>query len=111
MVRLLTQTVLLFAVAQVLTSCITTQASGPKPKPYPFDHCAVIKREWDEEEGASYRRVYDGYEVLFCCSPCVKAFEINPEAFMGPIREYYGDTGEEGESGEEGGESSGSPAQ
>lgn len=105
MVRVLAHTLLLFAVALVLPSCITTQASGPKPKPYPFEHCAVIKREWDEEEGASYRRVYDGYEVLFCCTPCVKAFEINPEAFMGPIREYYGDTGEEGGSGEGGVES------
>ena len=80
---------LLFPATVLLPSCTTSVAKGERPKPYPFDHCAVIKKPFDEEDGAKYRRVHDGYCVEFCCIPCVKAFDVNPEAFMGPIREFY----------------------
>ena len=70
--------------------CATNKAATQiQPKPYPFDYCAVIKKPFDKREGAKHRRVYDGYEVLFCCTPCVKAFDINPEPFMSPLREHY----------------------
>ncbi len=76
-------------IALILTSCVTHSAKAEKPKPYPFNYCAVIKKEFDEEEGPKYGRIHDGYQVKFCCYPCTKAFDVNPEAFMGPIREYY----------------------
>lgn len=49
--------------------------------PYPFDNCAVIQKPFDRE-GPKHRRIYKGYEVLFCCTPCVRAFDANPEPYM-----------------------------
>jgi len=49
--------------------------------PYPFDHCAVIQKPFDGD-GPKHRRIYQGHEVLFCCTPCVRAFDANPEPFM-----------------------------
>jgi len=49
--------------------------------PYPFDHCAVIQKPFGTE-GPKYRRIYKGHEVLFCCTPCVRAFDANPEPYM-----------------------------
>lgn len=55
--------------------------SGETAIPYPFDHCAVIQKPFGRQ-GPKYRRVYRGYEVLFCCTPCVRAFDMNPEPYM-----------------------------
>lgn len=49
--------------------------------PYPFDNCAVIQKPFGAE-GPKHRRVYKGYEVLFCCTPCLRAFDANPEPYM-----------------------------
>jgi YHS domain-containing protein len=54
---------------------------GEKVIPYPFTNCAVIQRPFGPE-GAKHRRVYKGHEVLFCCTPCVRAFDTNPEPYM-----------------------------
>lgn len=48
--------------------------------PYPFTTCAVIRRDY---KGApKYRRVYQNHEVLFCCTPCLNAFDSNPAPYM-----------------------------
>lgn len=49
--------------------------------PYPFTTCAVMRKDFGKE-GAKYRRVYQGQEVLICCTPCLNAFDANPNAFM-----------------------------
>jgi YHS domain-containing protein len=54
---------------------------GDQVIPYPFNHCAVIQRPFGSEE-PKHRRIYNGYEVLFCCTPCVRAFDANPEPYM-----------------------------
>lgn len=54
---------------------------GTAVVPYPFDHCAVIQRPFDGEP-AKHRRIYQGHEVLFCCTPCVRAFDANPDPYM-----------------------------
>ena len=54
---------------------------GDKVIPYPFNNCAVIQRPFGPE-GPKHRRIYKGYEVLFCCTPCVRAFDANPEPYM-----------------------------
>lgn len=48
--------------------------------PYPFTTCAVIRK--DLEGTPNYRRVYKNQEVLFCCLPCISAFDTNPEPYM-----------------------------
>ncbi len=52
--------------------------------PYPFTTCAVIRKEFGAE-GAKYRRVYKNHEVLLCCTPCLHAFDANPDPYMGRI--------------------------
>jgi hypothetical protein len=53
--------------------------------PYPFTTCAVIRRDF---KGApKYRRVYQNHEVLFCCTPCLNAFDTNPDPYMPRIIE------------------------
>lgn len=57
---------------------------GSAVVPYPFDTCAVIQKPFDG--AAKYRRIYQGYEVLFCCTPCVRAFDANPDPYMPRIK-------------------------
>ena len=73
----------LLFIALCLSSC-----AGVKPDhenksvivPYPFTTCAVIRRDF---KGApKYRRVYQNHEVLFCCTPCLNAFDTNPDPYM-----------------------------
>jgi len=58
----------------------TARADPAKTSPYPFTTCAVIRK--DLEGSPRYRRVYKNQEVLFCCIPCVRAFDTNPEPYM-----------------------------
>lgn len=55
---------------------------GSSVTPYPFDTCAVQINKKFKGGKAKYRRVYKGQEVLLCCTPCVKAFDAYPEAYM-----------------------------
>ena len=72
------------AFAATFTSCVTNSEAKANIKPYPFDTCAVIQRPLKGK--TIIRRVHEGQEVLFCCHPCVKAFEANPEPYMERIR-------------------------
>jgi YHS domain-containing protein len=58
-----------------------------KPKPYPFDFCAV---QWDEKldpEAEPYAAVYKGQEYRFCCKDCRSEFLENPDVFAEKIEE------------------------
>jgi len=57
------------------------EKEGASVVPYPFDNCAVIQKAFDSK-GPKHRRIYKGHEVLFCCTPCVRAFDSNPEPYM-----------------------------
>lgn len=54
----------------------------PNLTPYPFDTCAVAMTRPLDIEGRVIHRVYGDQEVLLCCVPCVRAFDMNPEPFM-----------------------------
>lgn len=56
--------------------------SGEDIVPYPFDTCAVQWHKGFKDGKPKHRRVYKGHEVLFCCTPCVKAFDMNPDPYM-----------------------------
>ena len=58
----------------------TARADPATVTPYPFTTCAVIRKEL--EGSPKYRRVYKNQEVIFCCTPCLKAFDTNPEPYM-----------------------------
>ncbi|MEO0413728.1 MAG: hypothetical protein AAF226_02100 [Verrucomicrobiota bacterium] len=88
------------ATAMLLSSCGTkpieapaapvaaTKEAEPALKPYPFDNCAVSRQKLSNSKKV-YTREHQGYEIKFCCTPCLKAFEMNPEIVMPRIREYY----------------------
>ncbi|MEM7600680.1 MAG: hypothetical protein AAF357_04610 [Verrucomicrobiota bacterium] len=56
--------------------------TGTAITPYPFETCAVQFHKPFKDGKPKHRRVYKGQEVLFCCTPCVKAFDMNPEPYM-----------------------------
>ncbi|NLT69571.1 MAG: hypothetical protein GXX91_02610 [Verrucomicrobiaceae bacterium] len=58
----------------------TAKADPATVVPYPFTTCAVIRK--DLKGNPKYRRVYKNQEVLFCCTPCVRSFDANPDPFM-----------------------------
>lgn len=72
-------------VAPVSSFKETAKADPATVTPYPFTTCAVIRK--DLEGSPKYRRVYKNQEVLFCCTPCVKGFDTNPEPYMPRIIE------------------------
>jgi YHS domain-containing protein len=73
------------AAAPVSSFKETAKADPATVTPYPFTTCAVIRK--DLEGSPKYRRVYKNQEVLFCCTPCLKAFDTNPEPYMPRIIE------------------------
>jgi len=73
------------AAAPVSSFKETAKADPATVTPYPFTTCAVIRK--DLEGSPKYRRDYKNQEVLFCCTPCLKAFDTNPEPYMSRIIE------------------------
>lgn len=71
------------------TGVPTTAAETPPPPsspvPYPFTTCAVIRK--DLNGAPKYKRIYRNHEIQFCCTPCLHAFEANPEAYFPRIAE------------------------
>lgn len=76
----------------IAVGCTTTSGTSiarddgtPKAgvNPYPFDWCAVARTPLRDR---NYRRVRDGQEILFCCKPCVMAYEANPDIILNNIR-------------------------
>ncbi len=107
-------TLALLACLAVFTSCTTTESDTTASVPadtsvsslkntraadkaqtpytkYPFDHCAVNRTPFSKKP-VKHRRIYKGQEVLFCCTPCVKAFDSYPEAYIGYIVAASGHT-------------------
>lgn len=53
----------------------------PKPKAYPLKKCLVTGDALDEmDERVS--TVYKGQTFEFCCKPCLKKFNKNPEKYL-----------------------------
>lgn len=68
--------------AGVLTLFIGACATG---KPYPLDTCIVSDNELGSMGDAiSYN--HNGQEVKFCCKPCIKKFEKDPEKFLKKLK-------------------------
>lgn len=52
-----------------------------KDKPYPKKTCIVSDNELGSM-GAVITKSYKGQQVKFCCKPCVKKFDKNPEKYL-----------------------------
>ncbi len=79
--------ILFLAASLVLTlsACASTSGPGQAVRPYTLDTCVVMGSKLGSM-GDPIVRVYDGQEVKFCCAPCVKEFELDPEYYLEQIR-------------------------
>ena len=71
---------LILLLTLTLAAC-TTPRNSPAVVPYTLDTCVVMDSKLGSM-GDPVVRVYDGREVKFCCMPCVKEFEANPEFYL-----------------------------
>jgi len=94
------KTIITTAVAAIaalaLNSCATTEASSEgSPKTtgierYPFDTCLVTDNELGSM-GDPVTLVHGGREVKFCCAPCVRKFNADPEKYMARLDRWIAD--------------------
>lgn len=70
-----------------LSSCATgsTTNDQAKIKQYPLKTCIVTDSKLGSM-GDPITKVYNGQEVKFCCAPCIKKFEANPEKYLTKIK-------------------------
>jgi len=69
-----------------------TTGSGATPasaasggtKPYPLKTCLVTGNDLGSM-GDEQRLVYQGRELKFCCAPCVKKFQQNPDKYLAKL--------------------------
>lgn len=50
-------------------------------KPYTKDTCIVTDNKLGSM-GTPVTKIYDDQEVKFCCKPCVRKFEKNPQKYL-----------------------------
>lgn len=69
----------------IISSCATSgtgNISGAKP--YTSDKCIVTDNKLGSM-GDPVTKVYNGQEIKFCCAPCVKKFDANPEKYLSKL--------------------------
>jgi len=65
-----------------LASCVTTgSGNNQAAKPYPLNKCLVMDVPLGKM-GKPKTLVYEGQEMKFCCTRCVKAFRSNPDTYV-----------------------------
>lgn len=73
------------AVAFLFAGLAVSAPDNAKPKPYPLEFCLVTDNELGSM-GKPYRIVHKGQEILFCCKPCLKKFNADPEKYLAKIK-------------------------
>lgn len=72
----------------LLPACASSDGSartaGSSVKPYPLKTCLVTGNELGSM-GDVVTKTYGNQEVKFCCKPCVKKFEANPEKYLAKL--------------------------
>jgi len=54
-------------------------------KPYPLDICIVTDNELGSM-GDPISLIHEGQEVKFCCRPCVKKFQRDPQRYLAQLQ-------------------------
>ncbi|MCH7921045.1 MAG: hypothetical protein IIC50_24120 [Planctomycetes bacterium] len=75
---------LLCLILVLVAGCTTTGSRSTKP--YPLDTCLVTDNALGSM-GDSVSFMYQDQEVKFCCKPCIKKFEVNPEKYLAKLHE------------------------
>ncbi len=64
-----------------LSACVSSSI-----KPYTLKSCVVSDNELGSM-GDPVTKVYGDQEITFCCKPCIKKFEKDPEKYLKKLRE------------------------
>lgn len=71
------------------TPAKVAKKAAPKPKPYPLETCLVTGDDLDDmDERVS--TVYQGQIFEFCCKPCLKKFNENPNKYVKALAKAKG---------------------
>ncbi|MFT5467766.1 MAG: YHS domain-containing protein [Verrucomicrobiales bacterium] len=73
------------AVAFLFAGLAVGAPQNAKAKPYPLEICLVTSNELGSM-GKPYKIVHEGQEVKFCCKPCVKKFNADPEKYLTQLK-------------------------
>jgi len=75
----------ILALAALLLFAGCASPGAKTAKPYPLDTCIVTDNTLGSM-GRPITSVHEGQEVKFCCAPCVKKFERDPERYLQKIK-------------------------
>jgi len=84
LVALLT-TCLLASCASTGSDSNSSATSAGGVKPYPLDICIVTDNELGSM-GDPISLIHEGQEVKFCCRPCVKKFQRDPQRYLAQLQ-------------------------
>ncbi|MEQ2005569.1 MAG: hypothetical protein ABMA26_02125 [Limisphaerales bacterium] len=73
-------------VAALLAACASTEsAAAAGAKAYPLKVCIVTDNELGSM-GTPVTLVHEGQTVKFCCKPCVKKFNAEPQKYLAKLK-------------------------
>ena len=82
---------MLIAITALVTAFIAPSAEAAPAKVqkggtkrYPLKTCIVTDNDLDSM-GGERKLVYRGQEVKFCCAPCIKKFNKNPDKYLSKL--------------------------
>lgn len=78
------KTTIALVIASLFTGVTGLHAAPQKTKPYPKDICIVSDNKLGSM-GKVITIVHDGQQVKFCCKPCVKKFNDNPQRYLAKL--------------------------
>lgn len=70
--------------AAVASGVAPATAANGSTKPYPLKTCIVTDNDLGSM-GDEQRIVHAGREIKFCCVPCVKKFQQNPDKYLAKL--------------------------
>jgi hypothetical protein len=71
----------LIALASALFLGATCTHAAEKPKSYPKDTCIVSDNKLGSM-GRIITKTHEGQEVKFCCKPCIRKFDKDPQKYL-----------------------------
>ena len=73
-------------VAFLLTACASTEsAAAAGAKAYPLKVCIVTDNDLGSM-GTPVTLIHEGQTVKFCCKPCVKKFNAEPQKYLAKLK-------------------------
>jgi hypothetical protein len=84
----LTRALIILSLSSALFACETVKptptANTASVKKYPLDICIVTDNALGSMGDAIYMN-YEGQEVAFCCKPCIKMFNEDPQKYLAKL--------------------------